>query len=98
MVEENRKPTVEEMLEAYRQYSERIDETFRKTGGVKVDFTKLPPSYRHIVRMSRVRALSLSAVALLLLFLLSTPYASAMNYKTDVTSQVAMVEAMLEKM
>ena len=95
MVEEKGKPTIEEMLEAYRQHCERMDEAFKKAGGVRVDFSKMPPSYWRTVRVSRQYALLLSALLLLLLFGLSVPYASAMNYHADVTPQVAAVEAML---
>ncbi len=95
MVEEKEKPTVEEMIEAYRQYCERVDEALKKAGGVRVDFSKQPSPYWRTVRLSRLRSLLLSAAMLLLMFILSTPYASAMNYQTDITPQVAAVEAML---
>lgn len=95
MVEEKGKPTIEEMLEAYHQHCERMDEAFKKTGGVRVDFSKLPTPYWRTVRLSRLRTLLLSTVVLLLFWGLSMPYASAMNYHADVTPQVAAVEAML---
>ena len=94
MDQEKRKPTLEEMFESYRQYSMRIDEACKKAGGVQVDFTKLPTPYRHIVRKSRVRTLLVSAIVLLFSFLFSAPYASAMNYQTDITRQVAIIEEM----
>lgn len=98
MVEEKGKPTVEEMIEAYRQHGERIDEALKKAGGVRVDFSKLPPPYWYTVRLSRLRSLLLSAVVLLFFFVLSVPYASAMNYHTDITPQVAAVDAMLNNL
>ena len=97
-MEESNKPSVEEMVEAYRQYSVRIDEAFKKTGGVKVDFAKLPPPYWHTVRLSRVRDLLISAAVFLIMFVLSSPYARAMNYQPDITSQVAAVETMLNNL
>ena len=95
MVEEKVKPTVDEMIEAYRQRSARIDEALKKAGVTRVDFGKMPLPYWLIVRMSRRRTLSVSAAVLLLLFILSTPYASARNYQADITAQVAIVETIL---
>ena len=98
MDERNVKPTVDEMIEAYRQYSVRIAEALKKAGGVRVDFSKLSPPYWRTVKLSRLRALLLSAVMLLFFFGLSIPYASAMNYHTDITSQVVAVETMLNNL
>ncbi len=98
MEESKAKPTVDEMIEAYRQYSMRIDEALKKAKRVSVDFSKLPPPYWRTVRLSRLRSLLFSAVMLLFFFGLSIPYARAMNYRTDITPQVVAVDTLLKKM
>ena len=91
---EERKPTVEEMIEAYRQYSARIEEVCLRNP-VRVDFTKLPPPYRRTLVSSRVRTISLAAVAMLLLVVLPKPSAGATPAPVEYAASVETIDTMI---
>ena len=94
-MEEKNKPTIDEMIEAYRQYSRRIDELCRQLPPPKVDFTKLPPPYRHRAMSGRIKTLSFAAVVALILLLLPLPDAMALNRGVNYDASVEAVGIMI---
>ena len=90
-----RKPTVEEMFEAYRRQSRIINEAFRRAGPPKIDFEKMPPNRR----MRRAHMLRTVAAALVVGTVLSYSIMSARACKTnwgaDNKGSMEMVEYML---
>ena len=97
-MKEKNKPTVEEMIEAYRQYSRRIDEICRQLPPPKVDFTKLPPPYRHSVVVNRVCSSVLAAVVALVMWISPIPRGITLNADVDCVASVESIETILKNL
>lgn len=94
-MKEKNKPTVEEMVEAYRQYSGRVDGLCRQLPSPKVSFTQLQPPYWRSVVLSRVGSSALAAVLAVLVWVLPIPQAIALNADVDYVASVELIETML---
>lgn len=92
-MEDNSKPSVEELFEAYRRYSRRIDGAFRQCPPVRVNFEKMPLR-RRMVLFSRLRTL-VAAMMVVVLCRLAVPQTYAMSPGADHAGAVDSVEFML---
>lgn len=95
---EERKPTVEEMFEAYRQYRQRLEERIGQGPGIEVDFSALP-SNRRVVRTNRIRTTVSAAIVaggLILPTIGSEANACVLNQGADKVGTVEAVECMIQ--
>lgn len=96
-MEEKDKPTVEEMIAAYRQHCRRIEEACCQYKPVRMDFSALPLNRRMMVAgWLRMVAAALAVVSILfvLVWPVSDVYAESLN--TAHTDEIEIVKYMLK--
>ena len=95
-MKEERKPTVEEMIEAYRRQSRIIEEACRQAGPPKIDFERMPSNRRKVLSDSVRTVLAAMVVGAMLNHSLMPVGEYKMNWGADNKGSIEMVEFIIE--
>ena len=94
-MKEERKPTLEEMIEAYRRQSRVIDEACRLAGPPKIDFERMPPNRRKMLEVRVCTVLAAIAVGAVLNLSLMPMGECKMNWGADDKGSIETMDYML---